>query len=275
MNFTEFQEAVYGGDDAKRKAEYEKRLKTMLPKRGFDQLGREIDPRSGKVLNKEEKKPLPLDKMLLKALSKDLEADKEKDSGKKAKLEDQARVIQMTASEEFAYMFSDPLEELYDLAEAEMNVMPKPDMASPAPPHQEAPNKGDLQHPVTKQRREIDSLIAQGENPIKAHQAIHGELNPSDTTSKAKLASTLGRLQDDGVRNGVVLEPEKGSILSKDAELEKELDQVTPNDLSSPMNQQVPDQDQTAATAMKEDLEMMEDFDYNDDVAFLQKYGRA
>ena len=43
-------EAVYGGEEAKKKAEYEKRLKEMLPKRAFDQFGREIDPRSGKKL---------------------------------------------------------------------------------------------------------------------------------------------------------------------------------------------------------------------------------
>ena len=42
-------EAVYGGEEAKKKAEYEKQLKKMLPKRAFDQLGREIDPRSGKL----------------------------------------------------------------------------------------------------------------------------------------------------------------------------------------------------------------------------------
>ena len=47
-------EAYYGGEEQRkkdeRKAAYEKQLKKMLPKRGFDQMGREIDPRSGKVL---------------------------------------------------------------------------------------------------------------------------------------------------------------------------------------------------------------------------------
>ena len=47
-------EAVYGGEEAKKKAEYEKRVKEALPKRAFDQLGRELDPRTGKVLQKEE-----------------------------------------------------------------------------------------------------------------------------------------------------------------------------------------------------------------------------
>jgi hypothetical protein len=46
-------EAYYGGEEQRkkdeRKAAYEKQLKKMLPKRGFDQLGREIDPRSGRL----------------------------------------------------------------------------------------------------------------------------------------------------------------------------------------------------------------------------------
>ena len=53
-----FGEAYYGGEEQRKKdqkkAAYEKQLKRMLPKRAFDQMGREIDPRSGKL--KEESK---------------------------------------------------------------------------------------------------------------------------------------------------------------------------------------------------------------------------
>ena len=42
-------EAYYGGEEAKKKAKYEKQLKKMLPKRAFDSMGRELDPRSGKL----------------------------------------------------------------------------------------------------------------------------------------------------------------------------------------------------------------------------------
>ena len=46
-------EAYYGGEEQRKKdqkkAAYEKQLKRMLPKRAFDQMGREIDPRSGKL----------------------------------------------------------------------------------------------------------------------------------------------------------------------------------------------------------------------------------
>ena len=54
----EVEEAYYGGEEQRKKdekkAKYEKQLKKMLPKRAFDQMGREIDPRSGKL--KESKK---------------------------------------------------------------------------------------------------------------------------------------------------------------------------------------------------------------------------
>ena len=54
-----FGEAYYGGEEQRKKdqkkAAYEKQLKRMLPKRAFDQMGREIDPRSGKL--KEESNP--------------------------------------------------------------------------------------------------------------------------------------------------------------------------------------------------------------------------
>ena len=54
----EVEEAYYGGEEQRkkdeRKAKYEKQLKKMLPKRAFDSMGRELDPRSGKL--KEETK---------------------------------------------------------------------------------------------------------------------------------------------------------------------------------------------------------------------------
>ena len=58
-NKKEVEEAYYGGEEQRkkdeRKAKYEKQLKKMLPKRAFDSMGRELDPRSGKL--KEESNP--------------------------------------------------------------------------------------------------------------------------------------------------------------------------------------------------------------------------
>ena len=49
----EVEEAYYGGEEQRKKdekkASYEKQLKKMLPKRAFDSMGRELDPRSGKL----------------------------------------------------------------------------------------------------------------------------------------------------------------------------------------------------------------------------------
>jgi len=171
-------------------------------------------------------------------------------------------------------LFTDPLAELWELAE-EMNVMPKPDLASPMGDNLETPQRGDYEHPVTQQRKRIDDLISQGAEPHDAHQEVHGELDTSDTQSRGKLAATFGRIQDNGMTTGVKIEKDKGSILARDAEVEKKLDQVTPNDLKTPMNQQVPDRDQTPADQVAEELENTNDTDYNDDVAYLQKFGRA
>jgi len=53
IEMAEVDEAYYGGEEQRKKDEkkaaYEKQLKRMLPKRAFDQMGREIDPRSGKL----------------------------------------------------------------------------------------------------------------------------------------------------------------------------------------------------------------------------------
>ena len=168
---------------------------------------------------------------------------------------------------------NDPLVELYQLWEAE--VMQKPDIQDAMPSSVEGPNKGNYEHPITQRRNEVDSLIGTGMNPVQAHQNVYGEVNTGDIESKAALASTLGRVQDDGNKRAVTIEKEKGSILALDANLEKVLDQVTRDDLRTPMNQQVPDSQQTPANQVAEDLEIADDYDYNEDVAYLQKYGRA
>ena len=170
-------------------------------------------------------------------------------------------------------LFIDPLQELFELAEAELNVMPKPPLSDGPSPNYESPHKGQFEHPVTKQRNEIDSLIAQGMDPAMAHQSVHGDINPGDIDSKAKFASTLGRIQDDGNRNAVKMEPAKQSILYRDAAYEKRQDAVTHDDLRTPMNQQVPDDQQTPADQVAEDIQ--ECYNYMDDVKYLQTYGRA
>ena len=110
----------------------------------------------------ESKKPLPMGKMVLKALSKDKQAEKEPDIKKKTKLENQARVLQMTAAEQIEYLLSDPLEDLYHLAEAEMNVMQKPDFSSEVSSGYESPHRDSLStlSPSRRMRSTVSLLRA-------------------------------------------------------------------------------------------------------------------
>ena len=183
--------------------------------------------------------------------------------------------IAPTIEERFDDLFSDPLEDLYLLWEQEMNVVPKPDLGMEEPAGVAGPNEGNFEHPVTQQRNQVDDARKQGMDAVEAHQSVHGEVETGSAASKSKLAATLGRVQDDGNRRAVVVEPEKGSILAKDVEVEAEMDQVTHDDLRTPMNKQVPDRQQQPQDQVGGQVEMPEEMDYNDDVAYLQKFGRA
>ena len=167
------------------------------------------------------------------------------------------------------------LQELFDLYEAEMNVVPKPQLGTDMSATYGGPNDGNYEHPVAMKRAAIDAEMHQGSNPIDAHQEIHGQVDLADTTAKRQLATTLGRVQDETTKRKVMVEPEKDSILARDVALEKELDQTTHDDLRTPMRGQVPDRLQSPADQVAEEVEEQEDYDYNLDVAFLQKYGRA
>ena len=181
----------------------------------------------------------------------------------------------VSMEEQLDDLLYDPLEELWQLHEAEMSVVPRPQLQDEIPSGYGGPNQDASSHPIIKQRNEIDSLIAQGQDPVQAHHSVHGETNPGDPQSKAKLASTLGRIADDGINSGVRVEKGSQSIYARDARYEKEIDQVTQDDLRTPMNQQVPDRDQTPQDQVAEEVDSSEDYDYNEDVTYLQKYGRA
>ena len=125
----------------------------------------------------------------------------------------------------------------------------------------------------------IDDLIGSGMDPVSAHQEVHGQVDTSSIESKAQFASTLGRIQDDQLKAGVKIDKNNPnpSILARDARIEREMDQVTHDDLRTPMNQQVPDNQQTPQDQLQgqDVLESVEEYDYNEDVAYLQKFGRA
>ena len=163
----------------------------------------------------------------------------------------------------------DPLQELYELADAQLRPL-----QDPVSPTVSTPQRDDYQHPVIQQRNDVDDHREQGAEASDAHELVHGAVDTADVESKAKFAATMGRVQDGRDKKGITIEKdaEFKSLLAKDAGLEKKLDQVTPDDLKTPMNQQVPDVEQQDEP---EAVDRMEEYDYNEDVMYLRTYGRA
>jgi len=166
----------------------------------------------------------------------------------------------------------DPLQELWDLVEniPALQAAPTPFVGTPEN------NTFENEHPVTQQRRAVDALRKQGMSPEDAHQQVYGELDLSDTEAKRNMASTFGRVQDDGNKKAVRIDMDSPfpSIMAQDNKLEIALNQTSVNDLRTPQDKQIPDALQDA-NAEAEPVQQQEDIDYNWDVAYLQKYGRA
>lgn len=164
----------------------------------------------------------------------------------------------------------DPLQELYELADAQL----RPQLQDPVSPTVSTPQRDDYQHPVIQQRNEVDGYRDGGAEAEDAHEMVHGAVDTADVDSKAKFAATLGRVQDGKDKKGITIEKdaEFKSLLAKDNAVEKNLDQVTPDDLKTPMNQQIPDAEQQDEP---EAVDRMEEYDYNEDVMYLRTYGRA
>tara|TARA_R110002012_G_scaffold60870_2_gene159447 strand:+ start:694 stop:1176 length:483 start_codon:yes stop_codon:yes gene_type:complete len=159
----------------------------------------------------------------------------------------------------------DPLTPLYELFD-EMRVQPKPQFRDEEPP-METPPSFSAEHPVTQQRKEVDNHRESGVNPEDAHQAVHGDVDTGDVESKAKFAATLSRVQGEKDRKGVRVDKDGESLLAKDEKID-DMKPVTKDDLRTPQDQQVPVRDQAK-------LDAQEEYDYNEDVRYLQKYGRA
>ena len=171
----------------------------------------------------------------------------------------------------------DPLQELWDLLEEipPLQAAPTPFVGSPEN------NTFETEHPVTQQRRAIDVLRKQGMPAAHAHETVYGDLDLSDTEAKRDLATTLGRVQDDGNKKAVRIDMDAQfpSIMAQDQKMTMATNQTTVDDLRTPMPGQVPDvlQDPEAGQQQQqqEEVDLQEEVDYNWDVAYLQKYGRA
>ena len=158
----------------------------------------------------------------------------------------------------------DPLQILWELYE---EVMEKPPLTDPEPPTVGTPVEDDGVHPISQQRQQVDAMRATGMDAEVAHENVFGEVDLGDVTGKSQLAATLSRVQNDGNRKGVRIQKDtdRQSLLAMDDEMEKK-DLVSPEDLKTKLTQQTEDEPQVNNT---------EEFDYNFDVAYLQKYGRA
>jgi hypothetical protein len=174
----------------------------------------------------------------------------------------------------------DPLKELWALYEA---VMEKPQLQVD-PPSQigtpgDTPEDEENEHPVIRDRRKVDIARAMGMNPEDAHEKVYGEVDLGDDASKRELATTLGRVQNDGNIEKIPIDKNARhpSIYAQDYEIERraainsdnlrsEIPKEIPNDLREP---------QQETETVGEMVDIAKVWDYNDDVAYLQKYGRA
>jgi hypothetical protein len=166
----------------------------------------------------------------------------------------------------------EPLKDLFDLYEQEVRkARPKPPLQPETPATLDTPYEGDvMQNPVVKQRTEIDQLERQGMAPEDAFQSVVGPVNLADPEYKAKLAATQARFEKQNQRGNVHPEPNSGSIFSN-LEKKKKSEVSTETDLKTPSDLEVPD----IVQKVSEEFDIPSNIDYNDDVDYLRKYGRA
>ena len=161
----------------------------------------------------------------------------------------------------------EPLQELFDLYEA-MKGQAKPPLQDPEPPTIGTPNF-EKEDPIIQDRKKVDALRLRGMNVPDAHQAVHGEVDTSDPQSKAKLAATLGRTQEDGGRANVFVDKESDepSLFAQDEKIQQKANTATKADMKTPSSKEMPDQ-------LDPKVDMGEEYDYNDDVAYINQFGR-
>lgn len=166
----------------------------------------------------------------------------------------------------------EPLKELFDLYEQEARKpRPKPPLLPENPATMDTPYEGDvMQNPVVQVKMQIDKLERSGMSPEDAFQTVKGPLNLADPEYKAQLAAVQARHEKSSQRGNVHPDPNSGSIFSK-TELSKEKDVVTSTDSKTPSDMEDPD----VVQKYTEEVDITGEFDYNDDVEYLRKYGRA
>jgi len=162
----------------------------------------------------------------------------------------------------------EPLQELFDLYEA---TMAKPELKEPGSSAIGTPQADYDDHPVIQDKNKLDALRLSGMSATDAHERVKGEVDTSDQESKADLAKTLGSTQQDGNRKSVYVDKKTDhkSLLAKDEEMEAKLTKTTDADMKTPQDKEVPD------ALQPPEVDTKEEYDYNEDVAYLQQFGRA
>ena len=162
----------------------------------------------------------------------------------------------------------EPLQELFDLYEV-MVGQPKPPLKDPGEPTIGTPNFA-KEDPIVQDRKKVDMLRLGGMNAPDAHEAVHGEVDTSDPIQKGKLAATLSRTQEDGGRANVFVDKESDnpSLFAQDEKIQQDTNTATKRDMKTPSSKEVPD------ALDPPQVDTKEEYDYNDDVDFINKYGR-
>jgi len=170
----------------------------------------------------------------------------------------------------FPHLFMDPLQKLWELYDDTL-VQDKPQLnAAPSETMVGSPNEDTFDHPVIQMRSAVDKQRLANIPTTQAHEKVYGEVNLADVEQKSGMAATLGRVQNDGKRSAVRIEQDAAvpSILAVDDQFEKDIEQGTVDTYKSPNRQEEPGSESPALT-------QEEEYDYNLDVAYLQKFGRA
>jgi hypothetical protein len=103
-----------------------------------------------------------------------------------------------------------------------------------------------LESPDAQARTQVDTLRKSGVSTTDAHQQVHGDVDIGSVESRASLAATLGRVQDDQSDNEVHPDKDSESGFAQLSKLEKEADAVSPEDLATPLEGEIPDELQGA-----------------------------
>lgn len=126
--------------------------------------------------------------------------------------------------------------------ELKPNKKSKPALHDPKPAIAEPPSKDiSKEHPVAKERTAVDLQRKAGVPTPEAHQNVHGPVDIGSVSSRAQLAQTLGRVQQDKSVGEVHPDEDSQSVFGQTTRAEDEIDQVTPKDLATPKDEQLPD----------------------------------